>query len=59
MSAVTTASFPGQPEELMSISAITSIVGADGARGAAYRQGPAPRLRAGIDPVTPALFGVG
>jgi len=59
MSAVTTASFPGLPEELMSISGITSIVGADDARGAAYRQCPAPCRRAGIDPVTPALFGVG
>jgi hypothetical protein len=43
----------------MSISGIILIVGADDARSAAYRRCPDPRRRAGINPVTPALFGVG
>jgi hypothetical protein len=59
MSAAVAAGFPGLPEELMSISGMILIVGADDARSAAYRRCPDPRRRAGINPVTPALFGVG
>jgi hypothetical protein len=59
MSAAATASFPGLPEEPMSISGIILTVRADGARSAASRRCPDPRRQAGINPVTPALLGVG
>jgi hypothetical protein len=43
----------------MSISVIVSTVRAHEARSAAYRPVPGPRQRARINPVTPALLGVG